>query len=123
NGASGNQRARTETRPCAACLVSPTFWSAGAYRSRPRPGRSERIGKEKHSPRGCTRTIHPSTVESGRGPTEERRRVPGVVRRRNQSRYRTGIAFSVHRNAPELPCAAHAIPWRGVEHYRSDDEN
>jgi HAMP domain-containing protein/signal transduction histidine kinase len=63
----------------------------------------------------------PDPFEPRPGETDQRGRVARVVRGRNEGGHRTGVADSVHRDAPHLPRAAHAVDRRRAQHDRSDD--
>ena len=101
-------RASATIRPSGS--TSARAWSASA-RSRSSASCSPRC-------RADYTRVHSSL---GARAAAEHRRAAGAVRRRDQGGHRAGLAAAVHRDAPHLPRAAHAVDRRRAQHHRGDD--
>ena len=109
-GAVAARRLRHRRRSGRRASRSARAWSASA-RSRSSASCSPRC-------RADYTQVHSSL---GARAAEERRRAAGAVRRRDQGGHRARVAAAVHRDAPHVPRAAHAVDRRRAQHHRSDD--
>ncbi len=92
-----------------------------AHRGRQRPDWPVRAREAADSAHEGAAAVHPHPLQPWQRASEEHRRPAGALRRRDEGRHRAGIARAVHRHAPHLPRAAHAVDRRRAQHHRSDD--
>ncbi len=81
------------------------------------------VEKARIAAHGSARRLSEDCIRSRLAQRGVGRRVAGAIRRRDQGRYRAGVARTLQRNSLALPRSAHAVDRRHAEHDFSVDAN